>query len=173
MKKKEENFLKAVNQKADTEIEKCYQCGKCASGCPVMEFFDYTPYGVLRLVLQNKKKKALCNSTIWLCASCYTCMTRCPNDIKITKVLDVLKEIAITEGVKTKQRDLRIFHKSFLNDIKKGGRINEFRLVSNLKMKTFKFFSDLGLGMKMFKKGKFVFKPEKIKGIDKLKGLFK
>jgi len=53
-------MVMTVEIKADLarEIEKktgqnaflCYQCIRCTSGCPLTDFFDYTPNEIMRLV---------------------------------------------------------------------------------------------------------------------------
>ena len=55
----------------------CYQCVKCTSGCPLSDHFDLTPNQVMRSV-QFNDERVLESKTIWLCASCQTCTTRCP-----------------------------------------------------------------------------------------------
>lgn len=100
-------------------------------------------------------------------------MTRCPNDINITKVMDALKEINLQEKAACHEKDILIFHKIFLGEIARLGRINEFRFVGKFKIKALKLFQDLALGLKMFKKGKFVFKAEKINGISGLRKLIR
>lgn len=167
------SFQDIVNERADTRIERCYQCGKCASSCPMISHFDHPPYGILRLITLGKKEKALNSKTIWLCTSCYACMTRCPNDINITKVLDVLKQISQEEEAKCMEKNVLTFHKMFLEEVKKYGRINEVRLLTWLKMKTLNFFKDLGLGIKMFKKKKFTFTPEIIKEVNRLREIMR
>lgn len=167
------SFQNIINKRADTRVERCYQCGKCASSCPMISHFDYSPYEIIRLITLGRKDKSLASKTIWLCTSCYACMTRCPNNINITKVLDVLKEISQEEKTKCAETDILIFYKMFLEQIKKYGRINEIRLLAGFKIKTLNFFQDLGLGFKMFKNRKFTFTPEKIKDINKLEEIMR
>jgi CO dehydrogenase/acetyl-CoA synthase alpha subunit len=55
--------------------------------CPVAFAMDYKPNQICRWSL-GMKERVLSSKTIWVCASCYTCSTRCPNDIDIAKVMD-------------------------------------------------------------------------------------
>ena len=80
-------------------IQDCYQCQKCSAGCPVAFAMDYKPNQVMQMVLLGMKERVLSCKTIWVCASCYTCSTRCPNDIDIAGVMDWLRQSALREGV--------------------------------------------------------------------------
>ncbi|MCP4334095.1 MAG: heterodisulfide reductase, partial [Gammaproteobacteria bacterium] len=55
----------------------CYQCVKCTNGCPMADQFDLSPHQIMRSVQLNDISVLDCKS-IWLCVSCYTCATRCP-----------------------------------------------------------------------------------------------
>ena len=55
----------------------------CSDGCPVAYVMDYYPNQIIHMVRLGLKDKILNSTTIWLCASCETCATRCPNEIDI------------------------------------------------------------------------------------------
>ena len=56
---------------------------------------DYKPNQVMQMVSLGMKDRLLSSKTIWVCASCYTCSTRCPNDIDIAGVMDWLRQTAL------------------------------------------------------------------------------
>ena len=84
---KETSFRDRVVESVGEEIFACYQCYKCSAGCPVSFAMDILPHQVIRSVLFGQKKKVLSSKTIWICASCETCTTRCPNEIDIAKTI--------------------------------------------------------------------------------------
>ena len=86
-------FKDIVIESAGEEIYDCYQCYKCSAGCPVSFDMDLLPHQVIRSVLFNQEEKVLSSRTIWICATCETCTTRCPNEIDIAGVMDVLRQI--------------------------------------------------------------------------------
>ncbi len=80
-------------------ITLCYQCGTCASSCPVAKTTEkFNPRDVIRLSLLGEKQEVLSNGAIWLCSSCYNCQERCPQKVEIADVIYALRNMAIQEG---------------------------------------------------------------------------
>jgi len=123
---------------------------------------DYPPNAVLRLVQLGLKEEALGCSTIWLCAGCLTCVTRCPNEIDIARVMDTLRERALIEGISPPEREISAFHATFLASVRRRGRIHEAGVLAALKIKTGHLFQDTILGWRMFWKGKVPVLPKGI-----------
>ena len=80
-------------------VRSCYACGTCAAGCPARRVNPaYNPRKIIRMLVLNEAKSLLEKDTIWLCSSCYTCAERCPQEVKITDLMNVIKNIAVREG---------------------------------------------------------------------------
>lgn len=80
-------------------ILRCFQCGTCSAGCPVREIDEkYNPRKIIRMVILGMRDRVLSSDFIWLCSQCYTCEERCPQDVRIPEVMDVLKNMAVKEG---------------------------------------------------------------------------
>ena len=154
-------------------IQDCYQCQKCSAGCPVAFAMDYKPNQVMQMVLLGMKERVLACKTIWVCASCYTCSTRCPNDIDIAGVMDWLRQSALREGIVPAEKEVPLFHAAFLDAIRSHGRVHELGMMARYKMKTGKFFDDFKLGWKMFTKGKLKLFPSGIKRKKEITELFR
>ena len=92
-------FLKQLQSEGTFLAEACFQCRKCSNGCPVSFAMDLLPDEVIRMVILGQKDRVLRCNTIWICASCETCSTRCPNEVKIAEMMDHLKEMAIKEDI--------------------------------------------------------------------------
>jgi heterodisulfide reductase subunit C len=167
------DLLNTVQKESGQDILACYYCHKCVVGCPVSKYMDIPPNAILRMIQYGQKEKILKSATIWLCTACETCGTRCPNNIDIAKVMDVLKQLAIKEGVKSKEKAVTIMHKAFLAGIEKRGRMHELSLIRDLKLKSGGLFKDIKLGIKMFRLGKLSFFPEKVGNIKEIKEMFK
>jgi heterodisulfide reductase subunit C len=134
---------------------------------------DYHPDQIIRMAQLGLKKQVLSSSTIWLCASCETCVTRCPHDIDILRVMDTLREIALREKIKGKEVAIPVFHQHFLDSISRFGRPHELSLLLLLKLKTGDFLGDIGLGVKMLLKGKLKPLPHRVKGLKEIRAIFK
>lgn len=167
------SFMDAVNARSGQKIQLCYHCRKCGAGCPVASFMDHTPDKLFRMAQLGLKRPVLGSATIWLCSACQTCATRCPNDIDVTGVMDTLKEIALEEKVRSRQKVAPLFHRAFLSNVRTFGQIHEASLMAALKLKTLNLFSDLRLGLRMFRKGKISLLPKKVKGTKQIRKLFK
>jgi heterodisulfide reductase subunit C len=169
---KENSFLLEVAQASDEKIQACYQCQKCSAGCPVAYAMDILPNQILRHIQYDHRERVLSSKTIWICASCYTCSVRCPNNIDIAKIMDTLRGLALHSGIKPGEKDIPIFHSVFLDTIKSKGRIHELSLIIRFKFKTRDFLKDAGLGLKMYRKGKIKLFPSKFGGGREIKEIF-
>jgi len=147
-------FAEIIKETSGLDINVCYQCKKCASGCPVSYAMDYTPAQLMHAIRLGLKELVLNSTTIWLCASCETCTTRCPQEVDIAKVMDALRIMAVRTGVKPKVTEVAAFYRTGLANIRFFGRMYELGLIGMLKLSTGQFSKDMGLGIKMFKKGK-------------------
>ncbi|MBN1785178.1 MAG: 4Fe-4S dicluster domain-containing protein [Candidatus Bathyarchaeota archaeon] len=77
----------------------CYQCGTCASSCPVARLDSrFNPREILKLALLGEKDEVLSGDAIWLCTSCFNCQERCPQNVEIAELIFALRNIAIEAG---------------------------------------------------------------------------
>lgn len=167
--KTDPTFYQEVKVKSHAHLERCYQCVACSSGCPSAYQMDYPPHQLLRLVQLGLKDRVLNSNTFWICLSCETCATRCPNDIEIVLVMDTLRGMALQEKRQSTTK-LPLFHNTFLTDIRYFGRIYELGLIlwytifSGNVFKVGKLMRDAMLGARMFSRGKLAIFPHRIKG---------
>ncbi len=154
------------------DVQACYQCGRCSSGCPISEFFDFSVMEVVRLASYGQEDMLLTSKTIWLCAACETCATRCPNDIEIAGLMDVLRELSIRKGIPPSEPRVPVFHQSFLNSIKSWGRAYEVGMIADYKLRSKDFMGDMKLGLNMFLKGKLSLLPHSINNKSEVKEIF-
>jgi heterodisulfide reductase subunit C len=166
-----EKFLTKLRQR-DIDVQACYQCGRCSSGCPIGDYFDFSVMEVVRLAAYGQEDRLLNSHTIWLCAACETCATRCPNDIEIAALMDVLRELALRKGTPPAEPRIPIFHNCFLGSIGRWGRAYEIGMIGTYKLKSGDLTGDMGLGMKMFMKGKLKLMPHAIDGKAEIKEIF-
>lgn len=150
----------------------CYQCGKCSAGCPMASESDLRPHQVMRRVMYGSRERALQDESIWLCLTCETCSTRCPNGCDPARVIDAVREIAFESGMARLPRTIGAFHKAFLEQIRTNGRLHEVGLVMDYKLKTGDFMKDVTSAPAMFARGKLSLRADRIEGVDEIKRIF-
>lgn len=145
----------AVKAAGGIDVSWCYQCGKCASSCPVAYEMDLTPTQLIHAVQLGLKALVFSSQTMWLCSSCQTCTTRCPQNVDVAEVLAAVKIVMQREKKKAKVPEILKFNKRFLGNIKWFGRTYELGMIALLKLTTWNLTQDLAMGFKMLKRGKF------------------
>lgn len=94
------DFRKELAAQAGAEkIHACFTCRTCVASCPVAAANEkFNPLRIIRLALYGLKKEVLENDFIWLCSSCFTCQERCPQGVRITDFMTLLKNMAVKQG---------------------------------------------------------------------------
>ena len=169
---KPSTFAEEVLAATGLNAARCYQCGKCSAGCPMAGEMSLGPHNIIRLVQLNKKAKLMADASIWLCLTCETCTSRCPNEFDPARLIDGLREIAMRENAGAAPRRIRAFHKSFLDQVRSHGRMFEMGLIAEYKLRSGALFDDLAAAPGMLSKGKMSFMPPRIEGIDEVRKIF-
>lgn len=105
-------LVRRVEEISGQPLLACNQCGKCSAGCPAAGAMDLLPNQVLRLA-QLGLEEVLSSRTIWLCASCLTCLSRCPKGVDLPRVMEALRRLALrAEG---DQLDLTALSPEFIS----------------------------------------------------------
>ncbi|WP_136797820.1 MULTISPECIES: 4Fe-4S dicluster domain-containing protein [Desulfosediminicola] len=164
-------LLKKLSSR-DIDVQTCYQCNRCSAGCPVADYFDLQPMEIVRLASYGMEDQLLASSTIWLCASCDTCATRCPNDIDITALMDVLRELALRKDIPPAVPQVPAFHASFLESVRRWGRTYEIGMIGAYKLRSGDYAGDMKLGISMLAKGKLSLLPHSIEGKPEIREIF-
>jgi heterodisulfide reductase subunit C len=185
---KTRSVVEEVMERSGQNIIACYQCRRCAAGCPVGEETGYiTPDRLIRMILLGDREQALSNELVWKCVSCYTCGTRCPNEIQTARITETLKHISKEEHLDPIIPEVAAFHNSFCTAARHLGRVNEIEFMGLYEMKnTFRnlmrlnfkglykeYMNQAKLGIAMTKNKRMHFRIEKVKYLSELKRLFK
>lgn len=175
-------WLTEVGKSSGENVSSCYQCKKCSSGCPVTFAMDYQPNQIIHMIRMGLQEQVLKSTSIWVCASCEACTTRCPNDIDVAKIIDNMRMASLKSGLELGEKRASIFHNAVLSSIKNLGRLYELGMIGLFTMKSGSMVADIKsgslledakLGLNMFKKGKLKLFPKIIKRRKEIKRMFK
>ncbi len=169
----DERFRDEINRLSGENVLSCYQCGECTAGCPAAYCMDVAPNQIMRMAQLGMKNEVLQSASIWLCAGCETCATRCPRGVALSRVMDASRHIATNEGVKPREANVLKFHEEFLKEVRRNGRVHEISLIAFYKLRSKQFFADVFQGIQMFLKGKLGLIPHRVKNRKEVQGLFK
>lgn len=167
------SFLDEAQERSGENLRLCYQCLKCTAGCPTAPYMDLNPNVIVRMIQLGLEQRVLESSAIWLCVSCETCGTRCPNEIDIGVLMDALREMALEKGYQAKEKAIVALHSAFMESIRRGGKVHEATMLMEYKLRSGDYWTDLIPGMKLFMKGKIPLLPGRIKGIDSIREIYK
>ncbi len=156
-------------------LNRCIQCGTCSGSCPVTYAMDYSPRQVIAMFRAGAIEDLLRSRTIWICASCYNCTVRCPEEIKITDLLYALKRIAIEKEILPKKFPVYVLSKTFTDMVQRFGRNYETGLLLLFYLRThpLRLLGMTGDGLALWRHGRLPVKPRKIKGIAGLRRIIK
>jgi len=81
-------------------------------------------------------------------------------EVDLPKIMDVLRAESLRRGlVHPRAKDIVAFHKSFLDTIRRFGRLWEVGLVAGYKLRTRHLLQDVALAPAMLKRGKLPLLP--------------
>ncbi|MFP5211911.1 MAG: 4Fe-4S dicluster domain-containing protein [Acidobacteriota bacterium] len=166
----DERFVKRVEELSGQQVSKCYQCGNCSASCNYTYAYDYPTNQIMRLVQLGQKEAALKSRSIWICAACQACTTRCPCNIETAKVMEALRVMSRQEGMAS-QKDIRMFYDEFMRSVKLFGRVFETGLLPVFNLRSGRLMGDMDLAPLALKRRKITFLPHRIKGRKEVAGI--
>jgi heterodisulfide reductase subunit C len=126
------------------------------------------PHDVMRLIGGDRRETLLEGESIWLCLTCEACTARCPNGCDPARMIDALREMSVARA----PRAVGAFHRSFLDQVKANGRMFEFGLVLEYKLRSGKLLNDVFSTPGMISRGLLKFVPSPIKGVADVRRIF-
>jgi heterodisulfide reductase subunit C len=175
-------FLNRIQGETGENISACYQCERCTNACPVAHYMDIKPHQVIRHIQMGWREDLMASSTIWICLSCEMCTTYCPNEVGVAETINHLRNMAAHSSITPKEKHLAVFHQTFLKELQRFGRVNEFWLMNafNLKPGILKekiasglLTEEILLGLTLWKKGRLHLLPRRSKAIREIKEVYR
>ena len=175
-------FLNRFQGETGENISACYQCERCTNACPVSSYMDIKPHQVIRHIQLGWREDLMNSSTIWICLSCEMCTTYCPNEVGVAETINHLRNMAAHSSIPPREKSLAVFHQTFLEELQRFGRVNEFWLMNayNLKPNILKekfrsglLAKEMLMGLTLWKKGRLHMVPRRSKAIGEIKKVFR
>ncbi|MHA1650066.1 MAG: 4Fe-4S dicluster domain-containing protein [Candidatus Helarchaeota archaeon] len=93
-------FRKEISKIGEgVSVNYCYQCGTCSGGCPALRYTKiYNPRRIMEEVLLGFKEQILNSQVLWLCTMCHACLEACPQGVKVSEILVLLRNLATEIG---------------------------------------------------------------------------
>lgn len=135
---------------------------------------DVVPHRIMHLLQLGLLDEALRSQTIWACASCQTCTTRCPNGIDVARVMEGLRKISQRQG-KAAQKNIRLFNAEFLSSIRQYGRLYELGMITRYTIRSqglLGFLKQTAMGLDMVMKGKLKVLPHSLRPNQEVRAIF-
>jgi heterodisulfide reductase subunit C len=147
-------------------LNRCIQCGTCTGSCPVSYAMDLSPRQVIALFRAGDLGTIMKSRTIWICASCYACTTRCPAGIKVTDIVYALKRTAMENNIVSVAPQVQRLARIFTGILMKYGRLHEGTLIRKYYLQTnpLKFLDLIPLAWKLWRSKRVALFPRRIRG---------
>ena len=68
-------------------LDLCFTCGTCASGCPATGLENMDPRKFLRMVLLGMDEEVKSTPWVWMCTMCQRCIKACPMQVDIPQLV--------------------------------------------------------------------------------------
>jgi heterodisulfide reductase subunit C len=125
---------------------------------------DHAPRELFALIRDGEMKEVLGSNTPWYCVSCYQCMVRCPQEIPVTDIMYVLRQMSIHLGLAPGTHKLPDLYRVFSKELERHGRITGAALMAKYGLRHPEdMFTRMSLGVKLLKRMRLEFPAQKTK----------
>lgn len=103
----------------------CYECGICVAACPSARFYDFSP----RRIAQAAARRDIAllfqqmEEDIWECSQCFSCL-RCPRGNNPGGIITVMREVAVSNGLKSAQTALEGYSRIIYKIMSTGTQVS-------------------------------------------------
>ena len=155
-----------IEDRFGAEVALCYQCKRCTSGCPAVDFMELRPHQLVRLVRLGAADRSISTEAIWNCVGCYACTARCPQNVPITELIYSLKSLAMKEGKVPKGVRVPSFLRAFAGTVERHGRNQETQMLVQYYLTTDPktAVKETPTAIKLFRQGRLPLLPHRVRG---------
>jgi heterodisulfide reductase subunit C len=142
----------------------CIQCGTCSGSCPLAHCMDHAPRELFALLRDGDMEAVLTSNTPWYCVSCYQCMVRCPQQIPVTDIMYMLKQMAAERRLIPAGHKLPDLYRAFSREIEAHGRVSEALVMARYGARhPIDMLGKAGLGLRLLTRRRLELIPHKIR----------
>lgn len=167
------SLIAEIERRSGQKISHCYQCGRCTSTCAATIAFDHPPHRFMRLLQLGMVDEALKSRTSHICYDCMTCSLRCPMNIDVANVIETVRNMADEMGIESREKNLSKFHRIFLKNVRRHGRLHEGSLLAMFNLKTRRPFNDISIAWLVLRKKKVHITPQRIEHLRQIRRIFR
>jgi heterodisulfide reductase subunit C len=124
---------------------------------------DHAPRELFALLRDGDMEAVLTSNTPWYCVSCYQCMVRCPQQIPVTDIMYVLKQMATERGLAPAGHKLPDLYRAFAREIEAHGRVSEALIMARYGTRhPLDMLGKAGLGLRLLTRRRLELVPRNI-----------
>jgi heterodisulfide reductase subunit C len=88
-----------VAELSGENIYQCMQCGTCSAVCPMVDSMGFTTRMGIHLLQFGRTEEVMKAQIGEFCASCHSCVVRCPRGIDVPRVFEAVRLLALRDNV--------------------------------------------------------------------------
>lgn len=147
-------FRQEIEALSGQNVNLCFQCSKCSSGCPVADEMDLKPAQVMRSIALGREEAVLNSCAIWLCVGCEACAARCPQQVEPAAAMSAARTIALRRGIPPSVPEMGIYYRGFVENMRLNGKIHDASVAGISRLLTGRLIKDLPLAWKLALRGR-------------------
>lgn len=91
----------------DSYLYGCYECGICVAACPSARFYDFSPRKIAQTLAREDVEMFYeqMSDDIWNCSQCFSC-TRCPRQNNPGGLITIMREVSVKNGLNSSKEAL-------------------------------------------------------------------
>lgn len=90
--------IRKIGELSGENIYKCMQCGTCSSVCPMVNSMSITTRQGIHLLQFGRVAEVMQAAIGEFCASCHTCVVRCPRGIDVPRVYEAVRLLTLRQN---------------------------------------------------------------------------
>jgi heterodisulfide reductase subunit C len=95
----DKDAIRKITEISGENIYECMQCGTCSAVCPMVDSMEFTTRQGIHYLQFGQADKVVQARIGEFCASCHTCMVRCPRGIDVPRVYEAVRLLTLRQNI--------------------------------------------------------------------------